>query len=99
MGDYCPLIKKKCVEHKCKWYNQIIGTDPNTGTDVNKWDCAIAWLPMLLIEGTMVGNQTGAAIESFRNEMVNQNNKAQLLMEQTSDRIQTGEKPVRLSKG
>jgi hypothetical protein len=30
-------------------------------------------LPMLLIDGTQQGRQTGAAIESFRNEMVRAN--------------------------
>ena len=70
MGDYCPLIKKKCVEHKCKFYIQLMGKDPNTGQDVNDFDCAIAWLPMLLIEGAQQQRHTGAAIESFRNEMV-----------------------------
>ena len=70
MGDYCPLIKKKCVEHKCKFYMQVMGKDPNTGQDVNEFDCAIAWMPALLIEGSQQTRQTGAAIESFRNEMV-----------------------------
>ena len=70
MSDFCPLIKKKCVEHKCKFYIQLMGKDPNTGQDVNDFDCAIAWLPMLLIEGSQQTRQAGAAIESFRNEMV-----------------------------
>ena len=70
MSDFCPLIKKKCVEHKCKFYIQVMGKDPNTGQDVNDFDCAIAWLPMLLIEGSQQTRQAGAAIESFRNEMV-----------------------------
>ena len=70
MSDFCPLIKKKCVEHKCKFYTQLMGKNPNTGQDVNDFDCAIAWLPMLLIEGSQQTRQAGAAIESFRNEMV-----------------------------
>lgn len=71
MNDFCPLIKKKCVEHKCKFYIQVLGKNPNTGQDVNQWDCAVAWLPMLLIEGSQQTRQAGSAIESFRNEMVN----------------------------
>ena len=69
-SDYCPLIKKKCIEHGCKFYVQIMGTDPQTGKDINGWDCAITWLPMLIIEGSQQTRQTGAAIESFRNEVV-----------------------------
>ena len=70
MSDYCPLIQKKCKEHKCKFYIQVMGKDPNTGQDVNEFDCAIAWMPALLIEGSQQTRQAGAAIESFRNEMV-----------------------------
>ena len=71
MSDYCPLIQKKCKEHGCKFYIQVIGKNPQTGQDVNEWNCAVTWLPMLLIEGSQQTRQTGAAIESFRNEMVN----------------------------
>ena len=70
MSDYCPLIQKKCKEHKCKFYIQVMGKNPQTGQDVNEWNCAVTWLPMLLIEGSQQTRQTGAAIESFRNEMV-----------------------------
>ena len=47
-----------------------MGKNPNTGQDVNDFDCAISWLPILLIEGSQQTRQAGAAIESFRNEMV-----------------------------
>ena len=33
MGDYCPLIQKKCKEHKCKFFIQIMGNNPNTGEE------------------------------------------------------------------
>ena len=71
MSDFCPLIKKECVEHKCKFYIQVLGKNPNTGQEVNQWDCAVSWLPMLLIDGSQHTSQAGSAIESFRNEMVN----------------------------
>ena len=70
MSDYCPLIQKKCKEHKCKFYIQVIGRNPQTGQDVSDWNCAVSWLPMLLIEGSQQTRQAGAAIESFRNEVV-----------------------------
>ena len=83
-SDYCPLIKKKCIEHGCKFYVQIMGTDPQTGKDINGWDCAITWLPMLIIEGSQQTRQTGAAIESFRNEVV----KTQSLIDITAEKIE-----------
>ena len=70
MSDFCPLIKKPCIKHECKWYIQVMGKDANTGQNINDFDCAIAWLPVLLIEGSQQTRQAGAAIESFRNEMV-----------------------------
>ena len=30
--------------------------------------CAVTWLPMLMIENSQQQRQTGAAVESFRNE-------------------------------
>lgn len=53
---------------------QIRGKDPQTNKDVDDWGCSMAWLPKLLIENAMVSRQTGAAVESFRNEMVKENN-------------------------
>jgi len=70
MGDYCPLLKKSCIEHKCKFYVHLLGNDPQTAKAIDRWDCTFAWLPVLLIEGAQQSRQTGAAIESFRNEMV-----------------------------
>jgi len=86
MADYCPLIQKKCKEHKCKFYIQLAGTDPNTGMDVNSFDCAIAWLPVLLVENSSVGMSAGAAIESFRNEMVRMNETSLNLLTNQTDR-------------
>lgn len=70
MSDFCPLIKTTCKKHSCKFYIQVMGKNPNTGQEVNEWDCAVSWLPMLLIEGSQQTRQAGSAIESFRNEMV-----------------------------
>ena len=49
------------------------GTNPNTGKEVDEWNCAVAWLPMLLVENSMQQRHTGAAVESFRNEVVQAN--------------------------
>lgn len=67
----CPLIRAACEEHACRWYIQVQGNDPQTGERLNKWGCAVEWLPMLLIENSQQQRQTGAAVESLRNESVN----------------------------
>jgi hypothetical protein len=67
----CPLNGfEKCKTTDCAWFIQIRGMNKNTGEDVDEWGCAVAWLPMLLVENASQSRQTGAAVESFRNEMV-----------------------------
>lgn len=73
----CPLMAGECIEHKCRWYTHVLGRHPQTGTELDHYDCAIAWMPMLLIESTQQTRQAGAAIESFRNEMVRGNEQTQ----------------------
>lgn len=72
-GTFCPLIKKDCVGLTCAWYTRVQGYDMNSGSQVDNYECAISWLPMLLIENSGQQRQTGAAVESFRNEMVKAN--------------------------
>jgi hypothetical protein len=76
-GKYCPLIKKDCIGLKCAWFTQMRGTNPNTGEPVDEWGCAVTWMPIMAVEIAQKSNQTGAAVESFRNEVVraNQQNK------------------------
>lgn len=74
-GTFCPLIKKDCVQMQCTWFTRIQGFDTNTGNQVDEWQCAISLMPMLLIENSGQQRQTGAAVESFRNEMVKANDQ------------------------
>jgi hypothetical protein len=72
-GSLCPLLKKNCVKLECAWFFKLRGTNPNTGELIDEYDCAVKWLPILLIENSQQTRQAGAAIESFRNEMVKAN--------------------------
>ena len=78
-GNFCPLIKKDCIGLKCAWYTQMRGTNPNTGEPVDEWGCAVTWMPVLAVEVAQKSNQTGAAVESFRNEVVRANESNQQL--------------------
>jgi hypothetical protein len=70
----CPLNNfEPCKELECAWFTQIRGHNPNTGADVDEWGCAMSWLPILMIENSQQQRSTGAAVESFRNEMVKAN--------------------------
>lgn len=68
-------------EGGCPKYVHIRGVDPNTGKEVDRFGCVDSFIPMLLIENSNMQRQTGAAVESFRNEMVKGNaTTTQLLM-------------------
>lgn len=76
----CPLMGgKPCIEdgaivdselHACRFWVTVQGKNPQTGETVNNGDCAMAWMPVLMIENSKVNRETGAAIESMRNESV-----------------------------
>lgn len=72
----CPAtaFAKTCraivTKFECPKYVHIRGKDPQTGTELDKYGCSDSFLPMLLIENAQMSRQTGAAVESFRNEVV-----------------------------
>jgi hypothetical protein len=96
--NWCPLIKEECVGLKCTFFTKVEGYDMNTGNRVDEWNCAISWLPMLLVENSGMQRQTGAAVESFRNEMVKANESSQELfrtaMNSTSTQLGNSVKPT-----
>ena len=80
LGAKCEEIKqegKKAILCRCPWYVQVHGVDANTGRETDTWGCAIAWMPMLMINTANESRKGVAATESFRNEMVRQGEKTQ----------------------
>lgn len=73
LGHTCETARDNVI-HRCAWYVQIAGQNPNTGEIENKFRCAIAWFPILQLEVARTNRGQTAAIESFRNEMVEGNN-------------------------
>lgn len=90
----CPAtgFAKSCreiiAEHDCPKYVQIRGTNPNSGEAVDRFGCVDSFIPMLLIENSQQQRQTGAAVESFRNEMVRANENSARLLKETRPLIQ-----------
>ena len=68
-GNFCPLLQKECIGLQCAWIIQIRGNDPQTGKEIDEWDCAVKWMPTLLIENSNQQRHTSAAVESFRNNV------------------------------
>jgi hypothetical protein len=82
----CPLHNfEPCRELECAWFTQIRGHNPNTGAEIDDWGCAISWMPILMIENSQQQRSTGAAVESFRNEMVKANNNTLELINSTNN--------------
>ena len=69
-GKFCPLIGKDCIGLQCSWFTQVRGMHPQTGEETDEYGCAVTWLPLMLIENSGQQRRTGAAVESFRNEIV-----------------------------
>ena len=77
----CPLDGfNPCRQLECAWFIKIAGTNPNTGKEVEEWGCSMAWLPIMMIENSQQQRSTGAAVESFRNEMVKANEVSQRVL-------------------
>jgi hypothetical protein len=74
----CPLDGfKPCRQLDCAWFMKVRGTNPNTGAEIDDYGCSIAWLPVLMIENSQQQRQTGAAVESFRNEVAKASESSQ----------------------
>jgi hypothetical protein len=77
----CPLDGfKPCRQLECAWFMKVRGNNPNTGEEIDDYGCSMAWLPLLMIENSQQQRQTGAAVESFRNEMVKANDMSQQVL-------------------
>jgi hypothetical protein len=84
----CPLDGfKPCRQLECAWFMKVRGTNPNTGEEVDDYGCSIAWLPVLMIENSQQQRSTGAAVESFRNEMVKANENSQNVLLATIQQV------------
>lgn len=71
-GQICPLHKAdtSTVCHKCPWWTRILGKNPQNEEIIDNWHCAIALIPILLVENAQQSRATGAAVEGLRNGIV-----------------------------
>lgn len=63
-------VESRQILYRCPLFVKLRGKDPQSEQEIDEWRCAIAWQPILAIENVQQSRQTGAAIESLRNEMV-----------------------------
>jgi hypothetical protein len=95
----CPLDNfNPCRQLECAWFLKIRGSNPNTGEELDDWGCSIAWMPILMIENSQQQRSTGAAVESFRNEMVKSNEVGQKVLLAAAGVPQTAQHMILESK-
>ncbi len=69
-----PEDDQECIGHECDHYQHVLGKDPQTGEEGDYYMCSDLLANKLKMENTKVTTEVGAAIEDFRNEMINSNN-------------------------
>lgn len=84
MKTICPLIKDECAEHACCWHVHLQGQHPQTGEVIDKYTCAIAAMPMLLIETAKQGRDAAARVDNLR-ELAAQAIKSSALQKPTPE--------------
>ena len=69
LGSQCEGIRDNQA-FRCKWYIALRGKNPQSEEMIDDWQCAMYWLPILLVENAQTNRGQTQALESFRNEMV-----------------------------
>jgi len=75
LGSTCEKIVGNEI-HRCAWYTEVMGTNPQTGEPLNQTKCAIAWMPILQIETAMTNRGQTEAICSLRDETAKRQQEA-----------------------
>jgi hypothetical protein len=69
MKKKCPLIGKACLEQGCEFYTHLLGLNPQTGVQEDKWGCAVNFLPILLIETAGTVRKAQASTDKVATEV------------------------------
>lgn len=65
----CPLLNGPCIKEKCMFWTKLVGNNPQTGQPIDEFDCAIKWLPLMLVENSQMTRQGSATVQDFRNDV------------------------------
>lgn len=72
LGSECETAKDNKI-YRCRWFVKLVGNDPQTGNPIDEYRCSQEWQVIMNVENTQQVKQTGASIDSFRNEMKKDN--------------------------
>ncbi len=69
----CPFLsafrKQDCIESKCKMWTHLIGKNPQNEAQIDKFGCAVEFLPILLVENAQMIRQTVASTDKVANQV------------------------------
>jgi hypothetical protein len=91
LGFECEEVKDNQI-YKCRWYVSLKGKDPQSEEIIDNWNCAMAWIPILLVENSQTNRGQTQAIESFRNETIKGQNVFTFLMNKALNNRKISEK-------
>ena len=69
MKKRCPIVKEGCWEHGCEFWTHLLGQNPQTGAQEDKWGCAVNFIPILLIENAQVSRHAVASMDKTATEV------------------------------
>ena len=69
LGADCERTSEDGI-HRCMWHIHVQGKDPQSEKVIDSSGCAMAFLPILLVENAQTNRGQTQAIESFRNELI-----------------------------
>ena len=87
LGSTCEEVKDDKI-HRCRWYTKVIGKNPQSEEQIEEWNCAIAWLPILQVETSQTNRGQTSALESFRNETVKGQKTFNTLVQQRNNLLE-----------
>lgn len=66
----CPMHQKAMVKvcHTCPLWMSLRGKNPQTGEELDDWNCAMAWGPLLAVNAAREMAMLGAEMNAMRNE-------------------------------
>jgi hypothetical protein len=73
-----------------------MGRNPQIDETINREGCVDSFLPLLLIENAQQSRQAGAAIESFRNEVMQSHQEAQRAAERALRTLTGASEPTKV---
>ncbi len=79
LGSKCESLKEDSEGpylEVCPWYTEIAGTNPQTGEQINKKQCAVAWMPLLSVQHAQATSGVNEAVCSLRDETIIRQNIA-----------------------